>query len=151
MKLPSPFNRCVDKLHSVGNLNSMEQTLYKEELLDHYRHPRNHGSLSDATVIAQTLNPSCGDHIQLYAAFDGEKLSAIRFTGKGCVISQAAASMLTEQIIGLSLEHLEALDKDVMLNLVGIPLGPTRLRCALLALEALHRAVAQYRNDIAPL
>lgn len=125
----------------------MEQSLYREELLDHYRHPRNYGTLSDATVIAQTLNPSCGDQIELAIAFDGERISRVRFTGKGCVISQAAASMLTEQIIGSSLEQLEALDKDGMLSLVGIQLGPTRLRCALLSLEAVHRAVIQYRNE----
>lgn len=127
--------------------NTMEQSLYKEELLDHYRHPRNYGMLSDAMVITQTLNPSCGDQIELAVAFDGERLSRVRFTGKGCVISQAAASMLTEKIIGESLESLEALDKDVMLSLVGIQLGPTRLRCALLSLEAVHRAVIQYRDQ----
>lgn len=127
----------------------MEQTLYREELLDHYRHPRNYGTLSHATVVAQTLNPSCGDQIELQVAFDGERLSAVRFTGKGCVISQAAASMLTEYIVGLTLVQLEALDKAVMLNLVGIPLGPTRLRCALLVLEAVHRAVSQYRATMA--
>lgn len=125
----------------------MEQTLYKEELLDHYRYPRNQGTLSDATVVTQTLNPSCGDQIELQVLFEGETLLRVRFTGKGCVISQAAASMLTEKIIGLSLEQLEALDKDGMLSLVGIPLGPTRLRCALLSLEAVHRAVGQYKEN----
>ena len=124
----------------------MEDTLYKEELLEHYRHPRNYGTLADPTVVTESLNPSCGDQIAIQAIFEGGSVVCVKFTGKGCVISQAAASMLTEKIMGTSLEQLEALNKNDMLNLVGISLGPTRLRCALLSLEAAQQAVAQYRD-----
>lgn len=126
---------------------SMEDTLYKEELLEHYRHPRNYGTLVDPTVITESLNPSCGDQIAIQAVFEGGKVVRIRFTGKGCVISQAAASMLTEKVTGCALTAIEALDKDAMLTLVGIALGPTRLRCALLALEAVQQAVTRYRGS----
>ncbi len=120
----------------------MEIPLYREELLDHYRHPRNYGELPDAQVRVEVLNPSCGDQVGLHIKVDEGKVSKIAFQGKGCVISQAAASLLTEHALGKSVEELEGLTKDTMLSLVGISLGPTRLRCALLSLESLHNAFA---------
>lgn len=123
----------------------MDNQLYQQELLDHYRHPRNYGLLPDAQVSTQTFNPSCGDQVSLQISLEKGHLQAIRFQGKGCVISQAAASLLTELSLQKSIETLEALHKDDMLALVGISLGPTRLRCALLSLEALHEALALYR------
>ncbi len=126
----------------------MDETLYKEELLDHYRYPRNYGILADAQIATEILNPSCGDQVALQVTIENDCLAAIRFQGKGCVISQAAASLLTESSLGKPIEVLEALTKDDMLALIGISLGPTRLRCALLSLEALHRALAQYRASL---
>ena len=122
-------------------------SLYREELLDHFRHPRNKGELFDAQISAESLNPSCGDEITLQIRVDGETLSEIGFTGRGCVISQAAASLLTVLVKHKKLEELEALTKDDMISLVGIPLGPTRLRCALLALESLHKALSMHRES----
>lgn len=122
-------------------MDDMENTLYKEELLEHYRHPRNYGELSGASTASQSLNPSCGDQVAMYVKADGGRLTEISFTGKGCVISQAAASMLTEKVKGQLLQDIMAIDTTAMLNLVGIPLGPTRLRCALLSLEALQQAI----------
>ena len=124
----------------------MDTQLYQQELLDHYRHPRNYGELPGADISTEVLNHSCGDHLSLHIAVVEGRLNHVRFQGKGCVISQAAASMLTEKVLNEQLEFVEALSKDVMLTLVGIPLGPTRLRCALLSLEALQRAVALYRD-----
>lgn len=123
----------------------MENSLYREELLDHYRHPRNYGVLSDAHVTTEMLHPSCGDQISLSLKIEAGKIHDLRFQGKGCVISQASASLLTERSLGNDLANLEAFTKDDMLALVGIALGPTRLRCALLSLEALHTAIGQYR------
>lgn len=123
----------------------MENQLYQQELLDHYRHPRNRGELPDAQVSTETFNPSCGDQISMQLIVEDGQLEQIRFQGKGCVISQAAASMLTERSLNQTIEQLEALTKDDMLALVAIPLGPTRLRCALLSLETLHAAVALHR------
>lgn len=126
----------------------MEHTLYKDELLDHYRHPRHYGELASATIVSQSLNPSCGDSVSVYARFDGDNLAEITFTGKGCVISQAAASLLLARVTGQSFNDVSLLDKNAMLELVGIPLGPTRLRCALLALEAVQEAIAHYLHSI---
>lgn len=124
----------------------MDSELYRQELLDHYRHPRNYGILEDPHTSSELLNPSCGDQILISLAVKDGRLSQVRFQGKGCVISQAAASMLTERILHQELSALEGLSKDDMLTLVAIPLGPTRLRCALLSLEALHQAIAGYRK-----
>ncbi len=121
-------------------------SLYREELLDHFRHPRNSGDLAGAQVVTEVLNPSCGDEITMAIAVEGQTLTDIAFKGKGCVISQAAASLLTESVKGKKFADIEALDKDAMLSLVGISLGPTRLRCALLALESLHKAIALYKE-----
>lgn len=125
---------------------NMDTPLYKEELLDHYRHPRNYGVLPDAHASSEILNPSCGDQIavQIYVEMNG--ISKIAFQGKGCVISQAAGSLLTQRALGHSLEEIESLTKEDMIDLIGCTLGPTRLRCALLALESLQTAITFYRQ-----
>jgi nitrogen fixation protein NifU and related proteins len=125
----------------------MSSPLYREELLDHFRYPRNSGVLVDAQGRSEVLNPSCGDQISLEIKVDNDRVSEIAFQGKGCVISQASASLLTEFAKGKTVKILEALTKDDMLSLVGIELGPTRLRCALLALEGLQRAIVQYKES----
>ena len=124
----------------------MDNQLYQQELLEHYRHPRNYGDLPGAMVTTETLNPSCGDQVSMQLIFENDTVKQIRFKGKGCVISQAAASLLTEHSLGRNIKELEALNKDAMLELIGISLGPTRLRCALLSLEALHAAFMEYRE-----
>ncbi len=121
-------------------------TLYKEELLDHYRHPRNYGELADAQVRAEAQNPACGDEVLMQVRTDGDHINKIAFQGKGCVISQASASLLTVHALKSTIKKLEALTKDDMLKLIGISLGPTRLRCALLALEGLQKALAMLKK-----
>jgi nitrogen fixation NifU-like protein len=115
-----------------------------QNLMDHYRNPRNRGTIVAANVVSTVQNPSCGDTIVIQGILTNGTLVQLNFTGSGCVISQAAASMLTELAIGKTVEELRALDAQAMRDLVGIPLGPTRLRCALLALEALHEGLAAY-------
>lgn len=126
----------------------IDHTLYQEELLDHYRHPRNSGVLENAQYTTHMFNPSCGDQVSMQALMRDGSLEAIRFQGQGCVISQAAASLLTEVCIGKSLTALEALTKDDMLALVKISLGPTRLRCALLSLDALQELLKMHRASM---
>lgn len=125
----------------------MSSSLYREELLDHFRHPRNRGTLSNPDSATEVLNPSCGDQILLEIQVVDDRIAQIAFQGKGCVISQAAASMLTEFAKGKTVKELEVLTKDDMLSLLGIDLGPTRLRCALLALESLHTALSLYKES----
>jgi nitrogen fixation NifU-like protein len=119
--------------------------LYRELILDHYKNPRNFGELDPSDVKAEGQNPLCGDEIALYARFNGgDAIEEISFQGRGCAISQAATSMLTELVKGRPAAEVAAMSKDELLEEIGIPLTPVRLKCALLGLGvlkvALHRA-----------
>lgn len=115
--------------------------IYQSIIMDHYRNPRNKGICEDATFTSDVVNPSCGDAVTITGIIHDNVVSCVRFTGHGCVISQASASILTEKIQGKSVQEVLALPSSDMLQLVGIPLGPTRARCALLALEAVHKGL----------
>lgn len=113
-----------------------ESEIY-EYLLDHYENPRNFGTLDNPTFSHEEGNPSCGDVIRIDVKVEDDRIADIRFSGKGCVISQAAASILTETVRGKSLEEVRQFGKDEMLETLGITLSPMRLKCALLALKVL--------------
>jgi nitrogen fixation NifU-like protein len=115
---------------------------YRENILDHYRHPRNKGHLEQPTHSHMEDNPLCGDTIAIALhVTDGNIIDQIRFDGEGCAISQASASMLTEMLQGKTLEDAKRLSKDDILDALGIQLGPVRLKCALLSLKVLKGAV----------
>ena len=122
------------------------EDLYREVILDHYKNPRGHGVIEDADASAEGVNPLCGDEVSIYVAFDddGETIHEIKFAGRGCAISQAATSMLTEMVQGRTASEVGELSKDELLEEIGIPLTPVRLKCALLGLGtlkvALHKA-----------
>ena len=124
----------------------MSDDLYREVILDHYKNPRHHGSLDGADAHAEGLNPLCGDEVSIAVAFDGDgdTIRDVRFEGRGCAISQAATSMLMELVEGRSAQQVASMPKDELLDEIGIPLTPVRLKCALLGLGvlkvALHRA-----------
>jgi len=119
---------------AVDNLD-----LYQELLLDHYKNPRHYGVLDNPTFRSEEYNPSCGDKIELYAVVDDSTIRKIGFISEGCIISKAVASILAEKALGISVEQALSWDKDTVLSwLNNIDLGPTRLRCALMALEALQ-------------
>ena len=111
--------------------------LYREQILDHYRNPRNQGTLDPHDASFEDTNPLCGDRVRIDLRFDGETISDIRFSGRGCAISQAAASMLTELVAGQNIQDVRALGKDELLEELGIPISPARLKCALLPLKVL--------------
>ena len=114
---------------------------YKEYILDHYRNPRNFGHLDHPTAVAEDLNPLCGDKIQMELLVgDDGKISDVRFSGKGCAISQASASMLTESLKGKTFEEVAHLSHDVVLENVGIGISPTRMKCAMLGLKVAKSA-----------
>jgi nitrogen fixation NifU-like protein len=114
---------------------------YRDFILDHYRNPRNFGHLEQPDAVAEDLNPLCGDQIRIELQVDGGgKVTDLRFSGKGCAISQASASMLTETVKGKSLEEIAKLPKDVVLENVGIGISPTRMKCAMLGLKVLKSA-----------
>ena len=120
--------------------------LYREVILDHYKNPRGHGELEGADASAEGQNPLCGDEVSIFVSFgaDGDTIKDIRFSGRGCAISQAATSMLMEMAKGRSATEVATLPKEELLDEVGIPLTPIRLKCALLGLGtlkvALHKA-----------
>jgi len=122
------------------------EDLYREVILDHYKNPRGHGVIEDADARAEGLNPLCGDEVTIYVQFgkDGETIDEVKFSGRGCAISQAATSMLMEMAAGRTATEIAELPKEDLLEEVGIPLSPIRLKCALLGLGvlkvALHRA-----------
>jgi nitrogen fixation NifU-like protein len=112
--------------------------LYRELILDHYRNPRNKGRLGDADISYEDDNPLCGDHIRLDVMLDDENcVQDVAWEGEGCAISMASASMLSETIKGRSLDELRNFSKEDMLEILGIELGPVRLKCALLPLKVL--------------
>jgi nitrogen fixation NifU-like protein len=117
--------------------------LYHERLLDYFHHPRNKGTLENHDFSSGVYNPACGDSVLLQGIIREGVLVACRFQGKGCVISTAAASLLAEKAEGKTVAEITAYSSQTMLDLVGLPLGPTRIRCALLALEALQTGIAQ--------
>ncbi|MEK6574823.1 MAG: Fe-S cluster assembly sulfur transfer protein SufU [Chloroflexota bacterium] len=112
--------------------------MYRENILDHYKNPRNFGKLEPADISYEDDNPLCGDRIRIDIRLDeNARVKEVAFSGKGCAISQASASMLTEEILGKSLDEVKQIDKEHILEMLGIELGPTRLKCALLALKVL--------------
>ena len=126
-------------------MSEFEQ-MYREVILDHYKHPRGHGTLEHADATAEGMNPLCGDEVTIYVRFgeDSDTIDEVKFSGRGCAISQAATSMLTEMVQGKKASEVATLDKDELLDEIGIPLTPIRLKCAMLGLTtlkvALHKA-----------
>jgi nitrogen fixation NifU-like protein len=124
----------------------MVDDLYREVILDHYKNPRGHGVIEGADAQAEGLNPLCGDEVAIDVQFaeDGETIDEVKFSGRGCAISQASTSMLMEMVKGRTATEIAELPKDELLDEIGIPLTPIRLKCALLGLGvlkvALHRA-----------
>jgi nitrogen fixation NifU-like protein len=122
------------------------EQMYREVILDHYKHPRNYGALEEPDAHAEGQNPLCGDEVAISVRFadDGETIDDVRFEGRGCAISQAATSMLTDLVKGRKAAEVAALPKEELLEEVGIQLTPIRLKCAILGLGvlkvALHRA-----------
>jgi nitrogen fixation NifU-like protein len=122
----------------------MSSEIYKDIILDYYRNPRNFGDLPEPDVRAKDSNPLCGDIIEMQLKIKDGKVDDIRFKGKGCAISQASASMLTEVVKGKTLDEIKALGKPDVLELLGIDPGPTRIKCALLGLKVLKLGVYGY-------
>ena len=126
-------------------MNEFDQ-MYREVILDHYKNPRGHGVIEGADAEAEGQNPLCGDEVSIYVAFgeDGDTIDEVKFSGRGCAISQAATSMLMDMATGRTATEVATMDKDELLEEIGIPLTPVRLKCAMLGLTtlkvALHKA-----------
>ncbi|MEX0816431.1 MAG: SUF system NifU family Fe-S cluster assembly protein [Gaiellales bacterium] len=123
--------------------------LYREVILDHYKNPRGHGVVEPADAEAEGMNPLCGDEVAISISFDGDRIDDVKFRGRGCAISQAATSMLMEMVKGRTAAEVAEMSREELLEEVGIPLTPIRLKCALLGLGVLK--VALHRGKGTPL
>lgn len=120
--------------------------LYGETILEHFRHPRNFGALPDPDLAHEEFNPLCGDRIRIEVRLDaGERVAEARFQGDSCAISRAAASLLTEMILHRSLREVEALPSEALMASLNADIRPTRVKCAVLPLQALRAGIAAYR------
>lgn len=124
----------------------MTDTLYREEILEHYRHPQHFGKPKTHTVSSKQINPFCGDEIEMFLHITNGKITDIGFEGTGCAISIAGASLLTEFALGKSKEVLTKFDQHDMLSLLGIEVSESRKKCALLALGVLQDCLLLWRN-----
>ena len=124
--------------------------MYRQQILDHYKNPRNYGELEDADFTHVGENPSCGDTIKMDVrlAADGETIDRVAFTGDGCAISQAAASMLSDRLVGTTLNELEAMDTDDVTEMLGVDISPMRIKCAVLPRQVAQDGVKLHEGRV---
>jgi nitrogen fixation NifU-like protein len=121
--------------------------LYRDEILEHYRRPHNFGTLPAPDAVYEGANPLCGDRITLMLDIDADgRVADVAFTGRGCAISQASASMLTDEIKGRPIAEVAALQNQDVLDLLGIEISPARLKCALLSIDTVKKALSDGRD-----
>ncbi|HJT84853.1 MAG TPA: SUF system NifU family Fe-S cluster assembly protein [Nitrososphaeraceae archaeon] len=129
----------------------MSDDIYREIILDHYRNPRNKGKINNPDVVIHDSNPLCGDQIDIFLKVEEGQIKDIKFDGKGCAISQASASMLTEMVMDKPLTTAKDISKDEILENIGLTnLGPARIKCALLSLKVLKMGMVKYYSDKEP-
>jgi len=123
------------------------ELMYREEILELYKNPMNFGILENNTHTAKRSNPLCGDDIEVYLKIDKNRVTQVKFNGSGCAISIAASSLLTEKIKNMSTDEINKLDQDDVTRLLGIPVSPGRIKCALICLEAIKNAIKEEKNE----
>ena len=126
--------------------NYMGDGIYKENIIDHYKNPRNKGKLENPDIKHRELNPLCGDQIEITIKLNDDSIAEIKFDGHGCAISQSSASMLTEKVKNLSLEDVNNISKDDVVDMLSIPISPVRLKCAILCLDTLKNSILIYKK-----
>ena len=123
--------------------------MYRQQILDHYKNPRNYGELEDPDIEHVGENPMCGDTIKMFVQLedDGDTIERVRFVGDGCAISQASASMLSGELQGKSLETVEEMDRDDVVEMLGVELSPMRIKCAVLAEKVAQDGIALHNGE----
>ncbi len=125
------------------------EAMYQENILDHYKNPRNFGKIGKASVHHHEYNPLCGDEIDMYLVIDeNKKIIDVKIYPRGCAISVASASMLSEEVKGKNIERLKETTKEQLLEMLGIPISPVRLKCALLPLDTLKNSILIFEKYI---
>ena len=126
--------------------------MYRQQILDHYKNPRNYGELEDPDFTHVGENPSCGDTIRIDVQLDdaGETVEAVRFTGDGCAISMASASMLSERLHGMAVDELDGLDTDDVTEMLGVDISPMRVKCAVLGRQVAQDGAKIHRGELDP-
>jgi nitrogen fixation NifU-like protein len=124
--------------------------MYRQQILDHYKNPRNYGELEEATFSHTGENPMCGDTIVMDVVLDDdeETIERVAFRGDGCAISQASASMLSEELHGMTVEELAELDRDDVVDLLGVDVSPMRVKCAVLAEKVVQDGADIYFGEL---
>ena len=120
--------------------------MYRENIIDHYKNPHNHGAVENADIKFTENNPLCGDVVTVTLKLNEHKVKDIKFAGSGCAISQAATSMLTDEIKGKTLEEVKKVSRDDVVNMLGIEIGPVRTKCAVLGLVAIKEGIKEFEN-----
>jgi nitrogen fixation protein NifU and related proteins len=123
---------------------------YRENILDHYKNPRNHGHIDHPSAAAEGVNPLCGDELSVELKVEDGIVTDLRYNGRGCAISQASASMLSDVVMGKPIDQLASISKEDVLEELGIPLSPIRLKCAMLSVGVLKVALSQLTGDPLP-
>ncbi|WP_101295100.1 Fe-S cluster assembly sulfur transfer protein SufU [Halegenticoccus soli] len=128
----------------------MGSDMYRQQILDHYKNPRNYGELPDATFSHVGENPSCGDTIRIDVRLedDDETIERVAFSGDGCAISQASASMLSQRLPGATLSELKEMDRDDVIDMLGVDISPMRIKCAVLAEKVAQDGAMIYEGEI---
>jgi nitrogen fixation NifU-like protein len=124
--------------------------MYRQQILDHYKNPRNYGELEEATFTHVGENPMCGDTIEMDVVLDDDEevIERVAFRGDGCAISQASASMLSEQLAGMAVEDLEEMDRDDVIDMLGVDISPMRVKCAVLAEKVAQDGAEIYFDEL---
>ncbi|WP_248515466.1 Fe-S cluster assembly sulfur transfer protein SufU [Salinarchaeum laminariae] len=126
---------------------SMGSDMYRQQILDHYKNPRNYGEIEDPTYTHVGENPMCGDEIAVDVVLDDGEIEQVAFRGDGCAISQASASMLSEQLTGASVEELVEMDRDDVIEMLGVDISPMRVKCAVLAEKVAQDGYEIYQGE----
>ena len=123
------------------------EQMYAESILDYYRNPRNKGNLENPDISSKDVNPMCGDIVEINANVNDDYIKEIKFNGKGCVISQASASLLTESVLNKNIKEIRNISKEDIFEILGISISPMRLKCALLPLKVLKLGLYKYLGE----
>ena len=122
------------------------EDMYREEVLAHYRNPQNYGKIEGADAKYHDFNPVCGDEVTVYLKIGDGKITKVKFEGKGCAISQAAASIVTEEVTGKKLDYAKQIKQEQLLEMLPIKVSHLRIKCAMLAIKAIQKGIVKYEG-----